>query len=147
MSRTTFWSRWIGIWFKLYFVEGELTMSNIQKILLGVGLVACVATTAYVVTKKSRKYTVLDGQEEKKEDHNVIERIKEAAAKKAIDILAFIAKHQQQVEAASTVIGIVAAVFSLISAIKDYKRSDDINRKLDDILNRVCEMEIYLENT
>lgn len=122
-------------------------MSNIQKILLGVGLVAGVATTAYVVAKKSRKYTVLDGQEEKKEDPNVIERIKEAAAKKAIDILAFIAKHQQQVEAASTVIGIFAAVFSLISAIKDYKRSDDLNKKLDDILKRVCEMEIYLENT
>lgn len=118
-------------------------MSNKKKAILGLGLVA-LAATAIVVTKKSRKYTTLEGgQEEKKEeDPTVMDKIKKAATKKAADIVIFVANHQEQIEAASTIIGIVGSAISVASAIREFKSGMDVEQKLNDICVHNDEFEL-----
>lgn len=120
-------------------------MSNKKKAILGLGLVA-LAATAIVVTKKSRKYTTLTaegGQEEKKEeDPTVMDKIKKAATKKAADVVIFVANHQEQIEAASTIIGIVGSAISVASAIREFKSGMDVEQKLNDICAHNDEFEL-----
>lgn len=60
-----------------------------------------------------------------------IDRIKEAAMKKAVRIMGWVVVHEQQLQAAGTIIGLAATVFQLINGIKEYKLGKDLHKKLD----------------
>lgn len=118
-------------------------MSNKKKVILGLGLVA-LAATAIVASKKSRKYTILEGEpeEKKEEDPTVMDKIKKAATRKAADVVLFVANHQEQIEAASTIIGVVGSVISVASAIREFKSGIDVEQKLNDICAHNDEFEL-----
>lgn len=117
-------------------------MNNITKVLIGVGVVGAVAAATYVVTKSSEKKTVVikDFDEEGNpkteiiEDESLLDRIKKAATKKAIKILAWVALHQQQIEAVGTIIGLGAGLFNIITAIRDYRAGNKMQSQINELV-------------
>ena len=102
------------------------------KVIAGIVLgAAAVATTVAVVKATSKKYATTN--EEVNEDESVLKKIKKAAQKKALDILQFVINHQEQIEAATTVIGLVAGVAELGSYVKSMKDHNEILTRLDKI--------------
>ena len=103
------------------------------KVIAGIVLgAAAVATTVAVVKATSKKY-VTTNEEVNEEDESVLKKIKKAAQKKALDILQFVINHQEQIEAATTVIGLVAGVAELGSYVKSMKDHNEILTRLDKI--------------
>jgi len=102
------------------------------KVIAGIVLgAAAVATTVAVVKATSKKYATTN--EEVNEDESVLKKIKKAAQKKALDILQFVINHQEQIEAATTVIGLVAGVAEIGSYVKSMKDHNEILTRLDKI--------------
>ena len=102
------------------------------KVIAGIVLgAAAVATTVAVVKATSKKYATTN--EEVNEDESILKKIKKAAQKKALDILQFVINHQEQIEAATTVIGLVAGVAEIGSYVKSMKDHDEILTRLDKI--------------
>ena len=99
-------------------------MNNLAKVLIGVGVVAAVATTSYVIVKRTRVKKVKDISEQAVEnDHKndtIIDRIKLAAYKKAVKILAWVTLNMQKIEAVAAVLSLVGGIFSVINAIRDF---------------------------
>ena len=102
------------------------------KVIAGIVLgAAAVATTVAVVKATSKKYATTN--EEVNEDESILKKIKKAAQKKALDILQFVINHQEQIEAATTVIGLAAGVIEIGSYVKSIKDHDEILTRLDKI--------------
>lgn len=102
------------------------------KVIAGIVLgAAAVATTVAVVKTTSKKYATTN--EEVNEDESILKKIKKAAQKKALDILQFVINHQEQIEAATTVIGLVAGVAEIGSYVKSMKDHNEILTRLDKI--------------
>lgn len=111
-------------------------MNNVAKVLIGVGVVGAVAVGAYVISKKSNDeetHVHEDGTECEKKP-NVIERIKTAAYKKAVRILAWVVLHQQKIEAVGAVLGVVGGVISIVNAVKEYAFGKKLHATLDKLL-------------
>lgn len=103
------------------------------KVIAGIVLgAAAVATTVAVVKATSKKYATTN-EEVNEEDESVLKKIKKAAQKKALDILQFVINHQEQIEAATTVIGLVAGVAEIGSYVKSMKDHNEILTRLDKI--------------
>ncbi len=99
-----------------------------NKIVIGVGAVA-----AYAINKRkeeSRKYTQILGQPEEKEEDSVSDKIKEAAAKKASEVIMFVVENQEKIEAVGTVIGSAGTVIGVVNGVRDYNKSDKIETML-----------------
>lgn len=102
------------------------------KVIAGIVLgAAAVATTVAVVKATSKKYATTN--EEVNEDESVLKKIKKAAQKKALDILQFVINHQEQIEAATTVIGLAAGVIEIGSYVKSMRDHNEILTRLDKI--------------
>lgn len=83
--------------------------------------------------EKQRAIEARDAREKK----SVIQRIKKYVAKKVIKFLAFVALHQEQIEAAGAVIGLGSAFISIAGSIRDFKNGNDTQEKLDWIVDRI----------
>lgn len=116
-------------------------MTTLTKVLIGAASVTTVAVTVYVIKKSQEKKTD-DVSEETEEKESVIQRIKTYAMKKAIRILGWVALHQEQIEAAGTIIGLVGTIISITGAIRDFVRNNDLSGKLDEIKQRIDDMEL-----
>lgn len=112
-------------------------MTNTQKVLLGIGAVASVATAVYLVNKKTEKLyadltTEAPAEDEKKDDSD-ISKIKAAADKKCTEILAWVITHREQIEAVSMILGLAGGALSIVNSIRDYKRGNETAEKIDEI--------------
>ena len=115
-------------------------MNKLGFIIGGAVTVIGVATTAYFAKKlyDQKKETVttekgVDANGEPIVEVRVItpvDRIKEAAMKKAVRIMGWVVMHEQQLQAIGTVIGVVAACFSLVNEIKKYSMGKSLLRRL-----------------
>lgn len=117
-------------------------MNNIAKVLLGIGVVGAIAATTYVVTKSTEKKTVVVRNTDEEgntkteiiEDKSVLEQIKEAALKKVVKILAWAVLHEDQIRAAASVIGLGASLFSIFSAIKDFRTGNEMRSQINELV-------------
>ena len=121
-------------------------MNRAGKVLLGLGIVATVATTAYVVKKTTeRKYVNAsrneDGDTIVEESDDILAKIKKGASKKATEILAWVIIHKDQIDAAATVLGVCATALSIVNAVRDYKQGNEIEERLSDIYDHCSEFE------
>lgn len=120
-------------------------MNNLVKVLIGVGVVAAVATTTYVVTKKKKEEEPIDiADEAVKNDHKddtILERIKTAAYKKAVKIIAWAIVHKDQIEGAAAILGLVGALFSVINAIREFRAGKKMQEQMDFLVRHAQEFE------
>ena len=106
-------------------------MNMLTKVLIGAAGVAAVGAVVAVVAKKEEQAVKKD------EDGSILKRIQRFVKKKVIKFLAWVALHMEQIEAASAVIGLGSACFSIASAVRDFKRGDDTQNQLDSIETKV----------
>lgn len=114
-------------------------MTNLAKVLIGVGVVAAVATTSYIVVKKTKVKKEKDISEQAVEkDHKndtIIDRIKLAAYKKAVRILAWATLNMQKIEAVAAIVSLIGGVLGVINGIRDFgfgkKFRTDLNFMVD----------------
>ena len=97
------------------------------KFLIGGAITILGVGAAIIFAKKNGK------KDSENQDPSFIEKIEKAALKKALKILTFVAVHSEQIEAASTLVGLVGGIIGIGSAIKEYKRSDELKEQLDRI--------------
>lgn len=125
-------------------------MNNLAKVLIGVGVVGAVATATYIVTRKTvKKETVINGYDEQgnpvveevEKEESVLDRIKQAAFKKAVKILAWAALHQQQIEAAGALIGLIGGIFAVVNAVKEFNMGKEMKKKMDFMYKHDLEFE------
>lgn len=124
-------------------------MTGLVKVLIGTAVVAAVGTGVALAVHDSKEKKYVDVAEqavEKDEDGSVLKKIKRFVKRKVIKFLAWVALHMEQIEAASCVIGLASGVISIASAIKEYRRGDDIQEKLDWIQNRIIEDEAIVSH-
>lgn len=114
-------------------------MTTLGKVLLGVGAALGLATVVYV-TKKKDYTTVPTDTEEKKEEKSLKERIKEAAKKKAADILNWTITHMTEIQAASALIGLVSGVACLALRTKKLYSHDMELEMLKDIRDKTYDV-------
>lgn len=117
-------------------------MNKLTKVLVGVGVVGVTVAVAVAVKKRNeRKYieqplnVAAEAVKVQHKDDTVVEKIKAAATKKAIRILAWAAIHQKEIESLSLLLGLVGGIFSVINALKEYA----FGKKLHAKLNRIQE--------
>ena len=114
-------------------------MSNLTKLLIGVGVVAAAATVTYVVVKNSKKEeseeTEINETSEPKEE-TLGEKIKSSFQKKAIKVVTWLILNRDKVAAVTTVIGLVSGIFSIINAVKEYKFGKTLRARLDYLVER-----------
>lgn len=112
----------------------------------GVGTVVAVAVDSHQQKKAEQKVKEAKNDVERaralrdvayRENKSVIQRIKKYVQKKVVKILAFVALHMEQIEAAGAILGLGSAVIGIAGAVKDYKNSNDTQEKLDWIVERM----------
>ena len=119
-------------------------MTGLVKVLIGSAVVAGVAAVAIVASnKKEEKYVEVTANGEKQtvqikdEDPSILQKIKRYVEKKVIKILGFVVLHMEQIEAASAIIGLASGAIGIASAVKEYRRGDDVQDKLDVLTAKV----------
>lgn len=115
-------------------------MNNLAKVLVGVGVVGVTVAVAVAVKKKNeRKYieqpvdVAAEAVKIQHKDDTVIDKIKAAATKKAIRILAWVAIHQKEIESFSLLLGVVGGIFSIVNSLKEYAFGKKLHAKLNRI--------------
>lgn len=123
-------------------------MSNMTKFLIAAGVTAVgIGLTVYYGKKMQETEVVEDDiQEEEKKNLTFIGKIKAAATKKAIKILAWAVVHEQQLQAFATILSVGVGIFHIISAAKDYYRGEKLQRTLDQIVAHNKQFEILWDN-
>lgn len=126
-------------------------MNKLGFIIGGAVTVIGVATTAYFAKKlyEQKKETIttekgVDANGEPIIETRVItpvDRIKEAAMKKAVRIMGWVVVHEQQVQAVGTVISVVAACFSLVNEVKKYSMGKSLLKRLGALENGLQRLE------
>lgn len=117
-------------------------MTNMTKVLIGFGVVGAVAAATYFVTKTTEEKTTVvarvdengETKVEEIKEESILEQIKKAATKKVIRILAWVALHQQQIEAIGTIIGLGAGIFNIINAIKEYRAGNKMREQINELV-------------
>lgn len=118
-------------------------MTGLVKVLIGTAVVGVVgAAIAIVANKEEEKIPVglkvvsgeITPEEIAKDEHNsIIAKIKRFVKRKFIKFLAWVALHMEQIEAISTVVGITTGVISMASALRDFRKGNDMQDQLDTI--------------
>lgn len=125
-------------------------MTGLTKILIGTAVAVGVGVTIAVVaeTKKEKEQKeVVDGKgkvvgfqdktgqitNKDEKDKSFIEKIKAYVKKKVIKILAFVALHMEQFEAAGRLIGLASGIIGIATAVRDFAKGNDTQAKLDAI--------------
>ncbi|WP_130837545.1 hypothetical protein [Lachnoclostridium sp. Marseille-P6806] len=103
------------------------------RIIVGIICGTAVVAGAVAVAKHNKKYATVTTEET--EDKSVLKSIKEGTKKKVLEILMWVIDHKEQVEAASTLIGIVAGAIEIGSYIKGTKQNNEILGRLERIEN------------
>lgn len=129
-------------------------MSGLVKVLLGAGVVAVAGAVAIAVAEKSEENAAekavefavddkvkqeLKDKEEERKEKSIFCRIKKYVQKKVVKILAFVALHMEQIEAAGAIIGLGSTVLGIVGAVRDFKRGNDLADKVDRINDRLEE--------
>lgn len=118
-------------------------MTNMTKLIIAAGITAVgIGVTAYYGKKMAdKKKEVEDGNPtiEEDKDESIIKKIKKAALKKTIKILAWVTLHQQQVEAVVTILSLGGAVFSVVNAVRDFRTSSKMREDIDSLLDHNSE--------
>ena len=115
-------------------------MNLLAKVLIGTAVVAGASAVVAVIASKEEEKKVVKVENgnvvqmpTKQEKEPLLDRIKKYVRKKIIKFLAFVALHSEQIEAASTVIGLGSGVIAIAGAIRDFKNGNDTQEKLDEI--------------
>lgn len=117
-------------------------INNLTKILIGAAVVAGVSAIIAVASEKEEDDTLVRTKDvngnlviepKTKEDKSILKRIKKFVKKKVIKFLAWVALHMEQIEAVSTVVGITTGVISMASALRDFRKGNDMQKQLDTI--------------
>ena len=117
-------------------------INNLTKILIGAAVVAGVSAIIAVASDKEEEVTLVRTKDvngnviiesREKEDKSILKRIKKFVKKKVIKFLAWVALHMEQIEAVSTVVGITTGVISMASALRDFRKGNDMQDQLDTI--------------
>ncbi len=127
-------------------------MSGLVKVLLGAGVVAVAGAVAIAVAEKSEENAAekavefavddkvkqeLKDKEEERKEKSIFCRIKKYVQKKVVKFLAFVALHMEQIEAAGAIIGLGSTVLGIVGAVRDFKRGNDLNAKVNEIDNKL----------
>lgn len=113
-----------------------MIINNFTKMLIGaaVGTVVVAGIGVLIASKeKEEKQDIAEQAVVQDEDGSVLKKIKRFVKKKFIKFLAFVALHMEQIEAISTCVGLVTGVIGIASAIKEYKRGDDLQKQIDNL--------------
>lgn len=122
-------------------------MMDMNKIVMGAVGICAVGVVSVVVAKAvshkgaAEPEEISDISEEtqettetvEKEDESFIERIKTAATKKVVRILAWVVLHQNQINAVGTIVGLVGGVLGVVNAVKEYTLGNKLHEKLDQL--------------
>ena len=109
-------------------------MNMLTKVLIGAAGVVAVGTVVAVVTRKEEQHNDVAEQAVKKDENgSILKRIQRFVKKKVIKFLAWVALHMEQIEAASAVIGLGSACFGIASAVRDFKRGNDLSNQITDM--------------
>ena len=122
-------------------------MTNMTKFLIATGVTAVgVGLTVYYGKKLQEKKEVVISDIEDDgtpviEDKNpsILKRIKTAATKKVVKILAWAVLHEQQLQAFATLLSVGAGIFHLVSAAKDYYTGEKTRKTLDSLMDHNME--------
>lgn len=130
-----------------------MIINNFTKMLIGaaVGTAVVAGVGMFIASKeKEEKHDVAEQAVVQDEDGSVLKKIKRFVKKKVIKFLAFVALHMEQIEAISTCVGLVTGVIGIASAIKEYRRGDDLQKQIDDlhkeIVNQTDKIGLYVED-
>lgn len=130
-----------------------MIINNFTKMLIGaaIGTAVVAGVGMFVASKeKEEKHDVAEQAVVQDEDGSVLKKIKRFVKRKVIKFLAFVALHMEQIEAISTCVGLVTGVIGIASAIKEYKRGDDLQKQIDDlhkeIVNQTDKIGLYVED-
>ncbi len=130
-----------------------MIINNFTKMLIGaaVGTAVVAGVGMFIASKeKEEKHDVAEQAVVQDEDGSVLKKIKRFVKRKVIKFLAFVALHMEQIEAISTCVGLVTGVIGIASAIKEYKRGDDLQKQIDDlhkeIVNQADRLGLYVED-
>ncbi len=120
-------------------------MNKLTKVLLGVGIAAAATTVGvYVITKKPKTVKVVDKTDDEgnvvkveviEEGDSILERIEEAALKKAIVILSWAILNKKKIEAVGALISLFGGIFTVINAVKEYRLGKVLHKKIDVLTN------------
>lgn len=121
-------------------------MNKLAKVLIGVGVAAI---GAYAVKKLSDKNRYTHVTENADEENEVDEpsTFKEAAARKVDSILLFVVQNKEKVDAATTILGFVAAGIGVVSGAKELMRGDDISKSINDLNYKMDTMALIYEQS
>lgn len=130
-----------------------MIINNFTKMLIGAAIgTAVVAGVGMFIASKEKedKNDVAEQAVVQDEDGSVLKKIKRFVKKKVIKFLAFVALHMEQIESISTCVGLVTGVIGIASAIKEYRRGDDLQKQIDDlhkeIVNQTDKLGLYVED-
>lgn len=121
-------------------------MNNLAKVLIGVGVTAVgIGVATYYgkkLSEKKKEETVIEEFDEQGnpvveavKEESFMEKIRTAAYKKAVKILAWVIVRKDKIEAVATMLGLASAILGVITRVRDLKAGNDINRKLDEIID------------
>lgn len=119
-------------------------MNNIAKVLIGIGVVGVAAAATYVVVKKTEEKRHIDITPEttvEKKGDSFIDKIKAAAYKKAVRILAWVYLHKEKVEAFAMILSVAGAVFSVVNSIRELKDGFKMRQRMDSMYAHDMEFE------
>lgn len=131
-----------------------MVMTNLTKVLIGTAIVGTVCAVAGVVAAVSEKeedktvsaIKVAPGENPKivevktvneVEDESVLKKIKRFVVRKVVKFLTFVALHSEQIEAASTVIGLTTGIIGIAKAVKEYRRGEALQEQIDKMDERL----------
>lgn len=116
-------------------------MTDLTKLLIAAGVTAVGIGVTVVSVKKMKEKQENDIPEdeavevyESQAEAGIIKRIKKYVLKKTIKFLAWVALHQQQIEAVVTVLSLGGAVFSVVNAVRDFRTGNKMRDQIDTLL-------------
>ena len=82
------------------------------------------------------------------EDTSFVEKIKRYVKKMVAKFFVFVVENMEKIEATSTVIGLASAAFGIMSAVRDWRKGNDTQEKLDELNRKIDKLtETYSKNT
>jgi hypothetical protein len=110
-------------------------MTDLTKLLIAAGVTAVGIGVTVVSVKKMKEKKENDiPEDESQAEAGIVKRIKKYVTKKVIKFLAWVALHQQQIEAVVTVLSLGGAVFSVVNAVRDFRTGNKMRDQIDTLL-------------
>lgn len=128
-----------------------MVMTNLTKVLIGTAIVGTVCAVAGVVAAVSEKEDKADTKVASDEnskiveiktvdevkDESVLKKIKRFVVRKVVKFLTFVALHSEQIEAASTVIGLTTGIIGIAKAVKEFRRGEALQDQINEMDERL----------